>query len=682
MTTLIISEKPNAAERIATALSNGNVKKEKNGKAVWFEINRNGEKILVVPAVGHLFTLKQKGDDGWIYPVFETEWAPSFEVNKSSAFSKIYFNNFKRLSKLANKFVVATDYDYEGSVIGYNILRFICGTEDAKRMKFSTLTPDELRESYENVMDLDFPQINVGIARHKLDWLYGINISRALTLAIKKHKNYFKVLSTGRVQGPTLKIISKKEEEIEKFVPEKYWEMEAHLKLDESEIIAQHEEGRFKNNQDPLSIKKKCENSDAIVFKVTKRKYKQNPPYPFDLTTLQTEAYSAFGFSPTQTLNLAQSLYESGLISYPRTSSQKLPEKIGYKNIIKNLRKQREYKRLADMLLGMSKLKPNEGKKTDSAHPSIFPTGERPKELTTQEKKLYDLIVRRFLAVFGGPAIREVVDVTFDINGEKFLAKGKRTVEKNWIEFYEKYVKYDEQVLPELQRGDVLKVLKIDILEKETQPPKRYTEASLVRKLEKLGLGTKATRATIIKTLFDRGYIKDKKIRITSLGKSIVKTLDKYCPEILSERLTRKFEEDMEGIENGRYKKEDVIENAKNVLEKILEEFKKNEEKIGEELYDALIETKNNSYIIGKCPECGRNLRIIRSKRTGKRFVGCEGYKDGCRVSYPLPQVGKIEPAGVCKVCGAPMIKLIRKGKRPWVLCINPNCPSKKDDKN
>ena len=253
MTTLIISEKPNAAERIATALSNGNVKKEKNGKAVWFEINRNGEKILVVPAVGHLFTLKQKGDDGWIYPVFETEWAPSFEVNKSSAFSKIYFNNFKRLSKLANKFVVATDYDYEGSVIGYNILRFICGTEDAKRMKFSTLTPDELRESYENVMDLDFPQINVGIARHKLDWLYGINISRALTLAIKKHKNYFKVLSTGRVQGPTLKIISKKEEEIEKFVPEKYWEMEAHLKLDESEIIAQHEEGRFKNNQDPLS---------------------------------------------------------------------------------------------------------------------------------------------------------------------------------------------------------------------------------------------------------------------------------------------------------------------------------------------------------------------------------------------------------------------------------------------
>ena len=138
----------------------------------------------------------------------------------------------------------------------------------------------------------------------------------------------------------------------------------------------------------------------------------------------------------------------------------------------------------------------------------------------------------------------------------------------------------------------------------------------------------------------------------------------------------------MEGIENGRYKKEDVIENAKNVLEKILEEFKKNEEKIGEELYDALIETKNNSYIIGKCPECGRNLRIIRSKRTGKRFVGCEGYKDGCRVSYPLPQVGKIEPAGVCKVCGAPMIKLIRKGKRPWVLCINPNCPSKKDDKN
>ena len=678
MVTLIISEKPKASERIANALADGTVEKKKSGKAIWFEIEINGEKHLVVPAVGHLFTLKQKNNEKWTYPIFETKWVPSFEASKSSSFSKPYFKNFEKLSKIADNFIIATDYDSEGSVIGYNILRFICKSENAKRMKFSTLTSSELEESYKNISELDFPQINAGIVRHKLDWLYGINTSRALTLSIKNYKNYFKVLSTGRVQGPALKIIAKKEDEIRKFIPQTYWEIEAELKTKNGEkILAQHENGKIWDKDTALKIQENC-GKEAKVKNITKKEFKQNPPFPFDLTTLQTEAYSSFGFSPTQTLSLAQSLYESGLISYPRTSSQKLPEKIGYKNIIKKLSNQREYKNLAEKLLKM-KLKPNEGKKDDPAHPSIFPTGEKPKELTAQEKKLYDLIVKRFFAVFGKPAIREVVDVIFDINNENFLSKGKRTVEKNWIEFYEKYVKYEEQILPQLKIGDILDVIKIKMPEKETQPPKRYNEASLVRKLEKMNLGTKATRASIIKTLFDRGYIKDKKISITELGLAVIKTLEKYCPEILSEELTRKFEDEMKEVEEGKIEKEIVIEDAKKTLKKILEKFKENEAKIGKELYEAVVETRNNSYIVGKCPECGRNLRIIKSRKTGKRFIGCEGYSDGCRVSFPLPQYGKIELAGECKECGMPKIKLIRKGKRPWVFCINPDCPSKKD---
>ncbi len=679
MAILIISEKPKASERIANALADGKVEKKKNGKAVWFKITINGEEAFVVPAVGHLFTLKQKGGGGWKYPVWETEWVPIFEVNRKSAFSKVYFHNFKKLSGEADKFIVATDYDSEGSVIGYNILRFICGVNNAKRMKFSTLTASELKEAYKNASEnLDFPQIEAGIVRHKLDWLYGINTSRALTLAIKKATNKFKVLSTGRVQGPTLKIVAKREEEIRKFVPKPYWELEAHIKTETGEeIVAKHKEGKFWEKERVDEVKKKCEGKNAIVSKISKRKYKQNPPVPFDLTTLQTEAYSAFGFTPTQTLDIAQSLYESGYISYPRTSSQKLPARLGLKNIIKKLGEQREYKKLVEKLLGKKELKPNEGKKEDPAHPAIFPTGEKPKELNKYEAKLYDLIVRRFLAVFAAPAIRETVDVTFDINGEEFVAKGKRTIEKNWIEFYEKYVNYEEQLLPKLEKGDMLKVLKILLLEKETQPPNRYNQASLVKELEKLNLGTKATRAQIIQTLYDRGYIKGKKIEVTELGFAVVKTLEKYCPEILSEELTRKFEMEMERVAEGKYKKEKVIEEAKQTLSKILEEFKKNEDKIGNELQEAFIKTRNSAYIIGECPQCGRNLRIIVSKASKKRFIGCEGYSEGCRVSYPLPQSGKIEVVGKCKECGLPMIKITRKGKRPYKMCIDPKCPSK-----
>jgi len=678
MTILIISEKPNASMRLATALSEGEVEKKKSGKAVWYEITRNGEKHLVVPAVGHLFSLKQKGNGKWTYPVFESEWAPSFEINKHSSFSKPYFKNFEKLSKKADKFIIATDYDSEGSVIGFNILRFICKKEVANRMKFSTLTQSDLVEAYENISGLDTPQINAGIARHKLDWLYGINTSRALTLAIKSQNNFFKVLSTGRVQGPALKIIATKEEEIENFVSKPYWEIEALLETqDKQKIIARHEEGKFWEKDKPKEIKDKCKDK-ARVSDVTRRKYKQNPPHPFDLTSMQVEAYSVFGFSPRQTLDLAQSLYDSGLISYPRTSSQKLPKKIGYEKIIKELSKQRNYKKLAEKLIG-KKLVPNEGKKKDMAHPSIFPTGEKPSGLDEHEKKLYDLIVRRFLATFGDPAVRESMKIIFDINGESFYAIGKRTIEKNWIEFYENYVNYDEQLLPDLKIGDSLSVDKIEILEKETQPPSRFNEASLIKKLEKLGLGTKATRATIIKTLFDRGYISGKQIKITKLGTSVVKTLKKYCPEILSEKLTRKFEEEMKLIEMEKIDKEKVIEEAKKTLKEILTKFKQNEEKIGSELHEALVETRNNQYIVGKCPECGNNLRMIKSKKSGKRFIGCEGYKDGCRVSFPLPQYGLIQPFGICKACGHPQVKVIRKGKRPWILCIDPNCPSKKD---
>ncbi|RLJ02196.1 MAG: DNA topoisomerase I, partial [Candidatus Aenigmatarchaeota archaeon] len=629
----------------------------------------------VVPAVGHLFSLVEKEKSGWNYPVFDVEWVPSFEVNKDASFQKPYFQNFVRLSKKAERFVVACDYDTEGSVIGYNILRFICGRSDGERMKFSTLTIPDLKEALQKPMKhLDFPQIEAGLARHILDWLWGINTTRALTLAIKNSTNHFKIISTGRVQGPALKILTDREKEIEEFEPEPYWEVEAHL-FKGMEIVALHENGKFWEKEEAFGVKKRCDGKDAKVFEVKRREYKQNPPHPFDLTTLQTEAYAAFRMSPTVTLSIAQSLYERGLISYPRTSSQKLPKKIGYKDIIQKLSLQKKYSGFARKLLS-KELKPNEGKKKDPAHPAIYPTGEVPKKLNKYEAKVYDLIVRRFLATFEEPAIRESIKVVFDINGERFLSEGKRTVVKNWMEIYEPYVRYKEQILPNLEKGEVVESRGIEVIEKETQPPPRYTEASIISELEKRNLGTKATRAGIIQTLYDRGYIEGESIRVTDLGRVVVETLEEHCPLIISEEMTRKFEQGMELIERGESKKDDLIERAKKELERILNDFRRNERVIGEKLNEAVIETRRKSDELGVCPECGSNLKIIRLKN-GKRFVGCEGYPK-CSKSYPLPGTGMIIPLKErCKECGLPMIKVVRKGKRPYTMCIDPNCKSK-----
>jgi DNA topoisomerase-1 len=220
---LMVSEKPDAMKRIAEALAeNKSLKKVTNENNVtYYEFKRNGKKHIVVCAVGHIFGLDpvDKGS-GWTYPIFNAEWKPAYKIRKESEFSKKYFEVVEKIAKnKASDYIVCTDYDNEGSVIGFNVLKFLAGAKDGRRMKFSTLTKDELIESYNNMTKhLDFPQIEAGLTRHQLDWLWGINMTRALTLALKNSgQKGFAILSSGRVQSPTLSMLFEKELEIRKF---------------------------------------------------------------------------------------------------------------------------------------------------------------------------------------------------------------------------------------------------------------------------------------------------------------------------------------------------------------------------------------------------------------------------------------------------------------------------------
>ncbi|MBS3124349.1 DNA topoisomerase I [Candidatus Woesearchaeota archaeon] len=691
MTELIITEKPSSAQKVAEALADGKPIKNKFKQSSFYELSHKGQDIIVTSAVGHLFGLAEEKKKSWSYPVFEIKWVPSNEILKDAKYVKDYIEAIASLSKKVDSFTIACDYDVEGEVIGLNVVRFVCHQKDANRMKFSTLTKPDLIEAYEQKMKhLDWGQALAGETRHKLDWFYGINLSRALTASVKAAGS-FKVMSAGRVQGPALKILVDREREIEAFKPEPFWELYLHgnysdknlkgasaSKDDSSnaEIEAKHHKDKFTDLKEVQTILKKVEGEkEAKVKDVKRNKRQQAPPYPFDLTTLQSESYNLFHITPKETLALAQNLYLAGVTSYPRTSSQQLDPKLGFKKILTDLTKQPEYDKLCSELLKLKDLKPNNGNKTDPAHPAIYPTGLVPSTLKPNERKLYDLIVKRFMATFAQPAVRETMEVSLDVKEEVFICKGTRTLEENWHIFYKPYVKLEEVTLPDMKIGEVVKIKKIEKVDKETQPPNRYNQSSIIKELEKRNLGTKATRADILDRLFQRNYVEGIKITVTKLGMETIKVLEKYAPLIVDEKLTADFEGEMDLIREGKTKQETVLEKAKKFLIGLLDDFKKKEVQIGKDIIQSVRDTQEKQNYVGICKKCGGNLTI----KFGKfgRFIACDKYP-ACKVTFKLPATGLVKNSEkTCELCNSPKIMVIQKGKRPHEFCINPDCKSK-----
>ena len=673
---LIITEKPQAATKISSALG-VSTKRNLNGIA-YYEVDRKDKKIVVACAVGHLFTLKQN-NKGSEVPTFDISWVPNFQVRKQD-FSKKYYEVLKALAKNAGEITVATDFDIEGEVIGINVVKFICEKPDANRMKFSTLTNKELDQAYEKKSKhVHWGQAIAGETRHYLDWYYGINLSRALMNAIKT-TGKFKIMSIGRVQGPTLKLIVDKEREIQKFKPEPYWQV--FITVKEPEVELKYIKDIFGPKGVPDGGKKELEKFKDLVGKKAQAKTKKTqqilpPNPPFNLTTLQTEAYKLYGITPSNTLRVAQSLYLASLISYPRTSSQKLPDSIDYKAILETLKTKYKVSKL------IKRDKPVEGQKTDPAHPSIYPTGNI-QILSEDEEKIYDLIVKRFLCLFCEDAIIDRKRITAEVDKLTFSANGSAIKKKAWLEIYPSKIK--ELDLPDLEGEVTITDQRID--EKETQPPKRYSPASILSELEKRNLGTKSTRASILETLYDRGYIKEKSIEAAPLGMSLIQTLEKYSPIIIDENLTKELQDEMDEIVETKKselegKEDKILDKAKKSIIEISNQFEKQKKKIGEELMKAqeeqrAIEKKQNT--IMQCPKCKEgNLAITYSRKNRKHFIACDAYPK-CKNTFSLPPGGLIKITDkLCESCGFKMLMSLKKGKKPWIFCFNPECETNRE---
>ncbi len=686
MAIVLICEKPSAAKTIAHALDDNGSPEEMEGveNVKYYKFVKDGKDHISVAAVGHLLSLKQIGK-GWDYPRFDVHWIPAFEASKGAAFSERYFRTIEQVVEEADEVIVATDYDDEGAVIGYNILTHMFGRKDAPRMKFSTMTQDELIKSYENPeKKMNKGQVESGLARHYLDYIWGVNLTRALTLAIKNTAQRFVILSTGRVQGPVLHMLATHEKKIKAFKPKPFWEILLNIKVGSQVLEAKYEKDKIWKKEEAKSVFSKLKSKQATVTSLKKRIMTQKPPIPYNTTALLADIYRYFGYTPKRGLDIAEKLYQSGLISYPRTSSQKLPKEIGYEKIIKNLSKQDKYSFASKILKG--KLEPVQGKRVDTAHPAVYPTGQKPKrKLSSLQNNVYDLIVRRFLASFGKDAKRESLRVGLDINGQNFYFNGKKTLVPGWTDLYGKYAKREEILLPDLKEGDKLPINKKELFDKETPPPARFSQGSVLKEMENQGLGTKATRATILQTLYSRGYLMGQSIEVTELGLSVSNILEKNVPDVVSEQLTRHFEEETDDILTGKNTREKVVKEAEKEMEKISKEFKKKEAKIGKELTKSVIDTQDKAAELGPCPKCKDGiLSAHKSWRTKKRFAGCSNYtkkgKDQCKTGFPLPSVGTIIAAGkVCDKCKTPIIQVGRMGARPFRMCLDPECVTKKD---
>jgi len=373
-----------------------------------------------------------------------------------------------------------------------------------------------------------------------------------------------------------------------------------------------------------------------------------------------------FGISTNQAMNIAESLYQQGLISYPRTDNTVYPASVNLKEIVEIVSIDKDYFGVAKEILSKP-INPSRGAKETTDHPPIYPVGYSNK-LAGGEKKIYDMIVRRFLATLYIDARTENISAIIDIKKEPFIVTGQTIIEPGWKKIYH-FSKLNETILPDLIVGEVVDVLDIVKEDKETTPPSHYTESGLIKLMEEQNLGTKSTRPVIIKKLRDRGYIQGtKSISATNIAIAVCSVLNKHCELITQPKLTANIEDEMEQVAAGKKKKPDVVDETRIILKDIIKILVKEKNDIAQELR---IATRNDS-ILGKCTICGKEL-IVRISKNNKQFAACSGFP-ACRNTFPLPQKYKVEGVGkICEECGNPIIKILTR-RGGIEVCLNHKC--------
>jgi DNA topoisomerase-1 len=666
---LVICEKNIAARRIAYIISRGKARSRRIGSTPVYEFTKDNETWNVIGLKGHIVNLD--------FPPRFNQWI------KTPLHKLIYVEPCKKIQEksivsaiqtFADKnpdVIIATDFDREGELIGVEAIDIIRQqNQNIKyivRARFSALTNYEVTKAFDKPVNVDYNLSSAGEARQVIDLIWGAVLTRFISLTSNQLGKDF--LSIGRVQSPTLAILVKREREIENFIPETFWQIVATLKKDKS-FLAIHAEDKFWDEDKAKNVYDKVKSCKRGVAKeVEKTVNKEIPPSPFNTTSfLQTASF--LGFSASNAMRIAEELYMYGLISYPRTDNTVYPKTLGIKSIVEKLLKS-HFSEEAKEVLSNGRGFPTRGKKFSSDHPPIHPVSvPSQNQLNEGQQKIYELVCRRFLATLAKDAISESMDVSVDIGGELFKAKGYRLIEANWRNIY-RYIKERRKPLPDLKKDDEVTVSSIKLKEDHTKPPSRYTQGSLIVRMEQLSLGTKSTRHDIISKLYSRKYITGSPPVPTATGFAVIDAIENY--RIAKPDMTSQLEKDMDEIAVGKKTLQNTVEESREMLTQVMKSLEKDKDSIKLKIKNALREQKR----IGKCPRCGDDM-VIRISKKGKRFVGCTSYPN-CNNTYSLPQKGSVlKTDKTCSKCGAPIVRAKMKGKNAWNLCLNSKCPGKK----
>ena len=579
-------------------------------------------------------------------------------------------NELKKEAKKAGTVYLATDPDREGEAIAWHLAYLLnLPTDSLCRVTFNEITKDTVKKSIKEPRKIDMNLTDAQQARRVMDRIVGYKISPILWKKVKRG------LSAGRVQSVAVKLIVDRENEIESFIPEEYWNLYATFEKDKEEFQARLAEINNKkielHSKDEVDkILSDIKNSKYIVTNVKNGTRKRTPAPPFTTSTMQQEASRKINFSIKKTMQVAQTLYESGYITYMRTDSTRISEeaRAAAKTLItnkygKDYYENRYYKKASG---------------AQDAHEAIRPTniaadfGELKNKLTPDQFKLFSLIFNRFIASQMSQAIYETVSATIEANGKNdtynFKASGQTLKFKGFMTLYvedkdDDSTEDEENQIPKLEVNETLKKKKIESKQSFTEPPARYTEASLVKALEEKGIGRPSTYATIISTIIERRYIeKDKKQLVpTELGKVVNKLLVENFPDIINVEFTANIEDQFDKIAEGQ-------EEWKQVLREFYVPFEKEVEKVDKELEHVKIQDEVTDIM---CNKCGKPM-VVKYGRYGK-FLACSGYPD-CHNIEPFHE--KVDVP--CPVCGSEVyLRRTNRGKKYYICSKN----NKKEEK-
>ena len=667
--TLVLAEKPSVGRELARVLD---CKKSGNGYL-------EGDKYIVTWALGHLVTLADPNVYDKKYEKWDMQDLPMLPQNMKLVVIPESRRQFQAVSSLmkrgdVNELIIATDAGREGELVARWIMMKAGWKGKTQRLWISSQTDKAIKDGFKNLKPAaDYDNLfRSAQARSEADWLVGLNVTRALTC------KYNAQLSAGRVQTPTLALIVRREEEIRKFTPREYWGITAKLQGFMSTWRDGGKNAQTFDRNKAEEILKKLQGKPAVLTKVERQRKITPPPAAYDLTELQRDANKKYAYSAKETLSLMQSLYERHkLLTYPRTDSRYISQDV-VATLPERLRSCMvdEYKPLAQEIYRNKPLKTkylvNDAKVTD--HHAIIPTEEQPQlyDLSGPERNIYDLVVRRFLAVLMDPYEYEEIRLTMTIGGETFTAKGKRVLSQGWKAAYNRSFQLEEdedeqtQNLPELSQGQKLKVESVALKPGKTSPPARYTEATLLSAMEHpsgqvsdqnlsrileetSGLGTPATRADIIEKLFSTFYVerRGKELVPTSKGMQLVELAPE---ELRSAALTAKWEDQLADIAKGKVRDSEFVDQMRKYATELVTEVKASSQTY-----------RHDNQTRTPCPDCGKYLLRVKGKR-GEMLV-CPDRECGYRRS--LSQTTNAR----CPNCHKKM-ELRGEGEKQMFACV------------